>query len=385
MARIRSVHPGFFSDEDWLSVSPLARLFAIGIWTECDDQGAFAWKPVQLKIRLMPADNVDIRELLAELEGAGLVRRYEHEGHQYGVVRNFVRYQKPKYPKATNFIPPDLRNFVGLTADMVADEPAELTPEDATINPDSRNGASPTDAIGEIDDDEHAPFPQREGVDGEMTPLTRTLGVEGRGEEGRRGVGKSAHADPPPAEKPSRRKPELPLPADWKPNPAGIQAARERGMTDATISEQAQRMRNWAAQEDKRRRDWDAQWRNWVLGWKGDQAKAPPSPAGGTIYPAKWAGLDEALEAMPPRRRADALIQLDRMMESASIADIDAYVASLIHPDAPATGAGCATGGVVAKLPTTGGNRKNQTVNQPTVSPAPGAEPAPFDELDLAL
>ena len=47
MARIRSVHPGLWTDEAFVSVSMTARLLAIGLWNQCDDQGAFEWKPIQ--------------------------------------------------------------------------------------------------------------------------------------------------------------------------------------------------------------------------------------------------------------------------------------------------------------------------------------------------
>lgn len=115
MARIRSIHPGFFTDEAAVTLSPFARLLLIGIWTECDDQGAFEWKPVTLKMRLLPVDNVDVAELLEELSAANVVMRYEHRGKYYGLVRNFRLYQRPKKPNSTHFIPIEFRTYVGLT------------------------------------------------------------------------------------------------------------------------------------------------------------------------------------------------------------------------------------------------------------------------------
>lgn len=123
MARIRSVHPGFFTDENCVSVSAFARLLFIGIWTEADDYGAFEWKPVTLKMRILPVDNVDVPELMEELEAYDLVRSYEHKGRKYGVVRNFAKYQRPKKPTAKHFIPAQFRTYVGLD-----DESSELTP-----------------------------------------------------------------------------------------------------------------------------------------------------------------------------------------------------------------------------------------------------------------
>lgn len=100
MARIRSVHPGLWTDEAFVCVSPLARLLFIGIWNECDDMGSFEWSPLKLKMRLLPADNADVNELLAELEANGCIRRYEMDGRQLGAVRNFAKFQRPKKPNS---------------------------------------------------------------------------------------------------------------------------------------------------------------------------------------------------------------------------------------------------------------------------------------------
>ena len=75
MARIRSIHPGFFTDEECVSVSAFARLLFVGIWTEADDQGAFEWKPTTLKMRIL-IDNIDVSELLGNSR-ANLIKQYE--------------------------------------------------------------------------------------------------------------------------------------------------------------------------------------------------------------------------------------------------------------------------------------------------------------------
>ena len=75
MARIRSIHPGQWTDEDFVSLSPFARLLAIALRNEADDQGVFEWKPVTIKIKLFPADNVDVPALLDELVAARQIAR----------------------------------------------------------------------------------------------------------------------------------------------------------------------------------------------------------------------------------------------------------------------------------------------------------------------
>ena len=111
MARIRSVHPGLFTDEAFVTCSPLARLLAIGIWTECDDQGAFEWKPITLKMRVLPADQTDVHALLDELIAGNIIARFTVDGHDYGVVRNFGKYQRPKKPQNKHPMPSEWRTY----------------------------------------------------------------------------------------------------------------------------------------------------------------------------------------------------------------------------------------------------------------------------------
>ncbi len=107
MPRIRSVHPSLWTDEAFVSLSMPARLFYIGLWTEADDQGVFQWKPLSLKMRLLPADNVDAEVLLSELLENQLVTSYDIDGKGYGLVRNFTKFQRPKKPNAIHPLPPE--------------------------------------------------------------------------------------------------------------------------------------------------------------------------------------------------------------------------------------------------------------------------------------
>lgn len=98
MARIRSVHPSLWTDENFVSLTMASRLFLVGLWGEADDYGIFEWKPVGLKMRIMPADAVDAGELLSECEASGFLVRIERAGKPYGLVRNFRKFQRPKNP-----------------------------------------------------------------------------------------------------------------------------------------------------------------------------------------------------------------------------------------------------------------------------------------------
>ncbi|MBK6743610.1 MAG: hypothetical protein IPG66_11790 [Hydrogenophilales bacterium] len=98
MSRIRSVHPEQWSDEQFVYCSPLARLLAIGIRNEADDNGIFEWNLFRLKVRILPGDNCDMAALLDELLASNQVHRYEVDGKAYGLIRNFQRFQSAKKP-----------------------------------------------------------------------------------------------------------------------------------------------------------------------------------------------------------------------------------------------------------------------------------------------
>lgn len=93
MARIRTVKPEFFTSESVLSVSPLARLFFIGLWCEADREGRLKWKPKTLKFRYLPGDSVNIEKLCAELEDAKMITTYTIDKNDYCEIPSFKSHQ----------------------------------------------------------------------------------------------------------------------------------------------------------------------------------------------------------------------------------------------------------------------------------------------------
>ena len=113
MARIRSIHPGLWTDESFMSVSPFARLLFMGIWGECDDNGVFEWKPLTLKMKVLPADNIAVPDLLAELSSFSLLKQFSENGKSVGAVRNFCKWQRPKAPQVVHPFPDAIATYVG--------------------------------------------------------------------------------------------------------------------------------------------------------------------------------------------------------------------------------------------------------------------------------
>lgn len=75
MAKIRGVKPEFWTDEDIVELSIAARLLFIGMWNHACDNGHLDDKPRQIKMRVLPADDVNVDELLEELVVNGRIVR----------------------------------------------------------------------------------------------------------------------------------------------------------------------------------------------------------------------------------------------------------------------------------------------------------------------
>ncbi|MBA3589697.1 hypothetical protein [Methylibium sp.] len=90
MARIRTIKPEFFTSEDIVGLSAMARLLYIALWCEADREGRLVWKPKTFKMRYFPGDNCDIDALCQEVLAAGLVVLY---GSGYAHIPAFLAHQ----------------------------------------------------------------------------------------------------------------------------------------------------------------------------------------------------------------------------------------------------------------------------------------------------
>lgn len=95
MAKIRGIKPDFWTDEDMVELSIPARLLFIGLWTYACDNGHLQDKPKQIKMRILPADDVNCSQLLTELANAGRIERADG----WITVPNLAEHQKidPRY------------------------------------------------------------------------------------------------------------------------------------------------------------------------------------------------------------------------------------------------------------------------------------------------
>lgn len=154
MSRIRSIHPGLWTDEEFVTLSAHARLLFMGLWNECDDKGTFEWKPLTLKMRILPADNIDVVALLSEIEGVGAVRQYEVTGKKYGAVRNFCKFQRPKKPNDVHPATAEIRAYCAFVSETVPADEVEVPnqlPTGGEITPQMEEGGGRMEEIEELE------------------------------------------------------------------------------------------------------------------------------------------------------------------------------------------------------------------------------------------
>lgn len=158
MARIRTVKPELFKHEELFELEeetglPI-RIAFVGLFTCCDREGRFKWRPRALKLDVLPYDMIDFSRVLDALTTRGFVVKYEVNGEAFGEIPSFKRHQTINNKEGASEIP----------------APPEKT---STYNKDSREG----DATG-----------TREPREGHATQ------GEGKGKEGKED---SAELDPP--------------------------------------------------------------------------------------------------------------------------------------------------------------------------------------------
>jgi len=103
VARIRTIKPEFWVDEQIVELDYVTRLLFIGIWNFVDDEGYLEYKPRRIKMQIFPADDLDIsREIQNLLEANRLLYFTSDQGDLLRVA-NWSRHQKISNPTATKF------------------------------------------------------------------------------------------------------------------------------------------------------------------------------------------------------------------------------------------------------------------------------------------
>lgn len=119
MARIRTIKPDFFKNEEMCELPAMIRLLFIGLWTLSDREGRLADRPKRIKIEIFPYDNVDVDKSLDLLQASGFLIRYKVNVNgeasvftpeqlkptPFIQIVNFLKHQIPHYKESPSEIP----------------------------------------------------------------------------------------------------------------------------------------------------------------------------------------------------------------------------------------------------------------------------------------
>jgi len=116
MPRIRTIKPEFFKHEDLFDLEqetglPIRISFA-GLWTCCDREGRFKWKPRQLKSDILPHDNVDFSRVLDALFTRGFIKKYRVESKDYGFIPTWGSHQVINNRESKSVLPEPSETFL---------------------------------------------------------------------------------------------------------------------------------------------------------------------------------------------------------------------------------------------------------------------------------
>ncbi len=116
MARIRSLKPEFWEDEEIGMLSRDARLLFMACWSAADDEGLLRWSSANLKASAFRYDDdittATLEELMAELAASPFVVPYKGGKAQQSLawIPGFHKHQKPNRPQPSKLPPPSLQN-----------------------------------------------------------------------------------------------------------------------------------------------------------------------------------------------------------------------------------------------------------------------------------
>lgn len=238
MSRIRTVKPELFRhsglyDAEIETNLPLRLAFA-GLWTACDREGRFKWKPRELKLDVLPHDQIDFSRVLDALLTRGYLVKYVCGTDIYGCVPSWTKHQFINNRESGSKIP------------------------------------SPEDESSEIQGLDDASSTRRHA----LTVLSLREG-KGKGKEKEEALGKGSArvADAPPRRR--KKSAAIPIPEDFSLTPSLETWAHEKGF--GRLPERIEHFKDWAIAGEKRYVDWDATFRNAV---RGDWAHLEGKPNG---------------------------------------------------------------------------------------------------------
>jgi hypothetical protein len=176
LPRIRTVKPEFFRHWDLFKGEretglPL-RLAYAGLWTCCDREGRFEWRPEELKVVVLPHDDVDFSRVLDALTTRGFVVKYTSGEDVFGCVPTFKTHQAINNKEKVSKIPPPSATPCGTGSSTCVARVQDATATRGERAPDVCHTGTGT---GTGTDEEGPPSPPNEEADRLDVPGLRAL------------------------------------------------------------------------------------------------------------------------------------------------------------------------------------------------------------------
>ena len=138
--RMRMVKPEFFLDEELAEISPLARLFFIGLWLTADRSGRLEDRPERLRVQILPYDKkADVGKILSELAAANFIIRYEVANLRLIQIRSFGKHQRPHPQEPISELPPvtSTESVISYKNTATSSKNTSTSSKDTTTSPES--------------------------------------------------------------------------------------------------------------------------------------------------------------------------------------------------------------------------------------------------------
>jgi hypothetical protein len=98
-----ATHEGLF-DLEQATKLPI-RFAWVMLWTVCDREGRFRWRPRMLKADVLPFDALDFGHVLDALASAGFIQRYESKGEAFGYIPTWHEHQAVNSRESASKLP----------------------------------------------------------------------------------------------------------------------------------------------------------------------------------------------------------------------------------------------------------------------------------------
>jgi hypothetical protein len=97
LGRIRTIKPEFFKHADLFDLEQETginiRIAFAGLWSCCDREGRFKWRPRELKVDILPYDDCDFSRVLDALATRGFVVKYTLGTEVFGYIPTWKSHQ----------------------------------------------------------------------------------------------------------------------------------------------------------------------------------------------------------------------------------------------------------------------------------------------------